>query len=581
VNGTVAAGAILAGNDLTVNLYKADGTSLLGTSTVDAAGHFTIKVANYDGVVVAKVSSGAANDYLDVATGQARNLSAKLMAVGTTGGDALAMNVNALSTVAALKAGAVFDGASATSLNATTANDANTGVATAFGLFDPTGGDIVSPILATGAANPAWTPATAVTAANRYGALLAALSGTDTVTGSMQATINNLAAGLSGTGTNALLSNAAIESLVTGGIAAGASAGGSGASTLAGIVTPMLAQGSSSLTVSTFAGDNILNAAEQAKPPVTMTGSVASGGSVKVNFGGTDHTAIVDGTALTWSYTLTAADFTAMGQGSEIITATSTANGVTSTARRAIVVDTVAPAATITDNVPGTATGAVTFTFGFSEAVTGFDASDVTVSAGTKGAFTAVGPTQYTLVVTPPAGGTGNLTVSIAASAATDLAGNPTAALTSAAQAYDTRGVAAVASQLVAVDVGHADAAIASSTDDGGPALRLDGAGIVFDLAGRHDAAHAGPLARVDLGGGSADTLVLTHADVIAAAGPHHPLFIDGNAGDTVVFQGKPGADDWIDAGTAMHGGHTYDVYRNAAHAEVLVDHAIARTFAG
>jgi hypothetical protein len=65
---------------------------------------------------------------------------------------------------------------------------------------------------------------------------------------------------------------------------------------------------------------------------------------------------------------------------------------------------------------------------------------------------------------------------------------------------------------------------------------------------------------------------VPAHADVLAATGPHHPLLGDA---------GRPVAEDWIDAGTASHGGHGYDVYHNGVHAQMLVDHAIARTFAG
>ncbi|MDB9539126.1 Ig-like domain-containing protein [Anabaenopsis arnoldii] len=68
---------------------------------------------------------------------------------------------------------------------------------------------------------------------------------------------------------------------------------------------------------------------------------------------------------------------------------------------------------TITDNVEGTATGNITYTFTFPQAVTDFNADDVTVTNGTKGAFNAVSGTEYTLVVTPNANFEGDLTVAV------------------------------------------------------------------------------------------------------------------------------------------------------------------------
>ncbi|WP_419859627.1 Ig-like domain-containing protein [Candidatus Palauibacter sp.] len=79
-------------------------------------------------------------------------------------------------------------------------------------------------------------------------------------------------------------------------------------------------------------------------------------------------------------------------------------------------------------------TSAFTATFTFSEDVTGFDTEDVTVTGGTKGAFTGSGA-DYTLAVTP-AGNGADVTVAVRANAATDGAGNaapPTAASKTAA----------------------------------------------------------------------------------------------------------------------------------------------------
>jgi hypothetical protein len=101
-----------------------------------------------------------------------------------------------------------------------------------------------------------------------------------------------------------------------------------------------------------------------------------------------------------------------------------------------VLVDTTAPTLTITDNATGMARVGidVLYTFNFSEAVTGFDASDVIISSGTKGTFTTVSSTQYTLSVSP----TSNTTIfmNVATGAATDAAGNASTAATQHEQTY-------------------------------------------------------------------------------------------------------------------------------------------------
>jgi hypothetical protein len=90
--------------------------------------------------------------------------------------------------------------------------------------------------------------------------------------------------------------------------------------------------------------------------------------------------------------------------------------------------DTTPPGVTIIDNVAGVASGPVTFTFTFTEPVTGFTAAKISVTGGSKGAFTEQSPSVYTLVVTPPAATTGTISVAIAAGAVADTAGNPSPA---------------------------------------------------------------------------------------------------------------------------------------------------------
>ncbi len=86
--------------------------------------------------------------------------------------------------------------------------------------------------------------------------------------------------------------------------------------------------------------------------------------------------------------------------------------------------DTTPPTCTITANPTADPTNAssITYTFTFNEPVTGFDTTDITVTNGTKGTFTATSTSVYTLVVTNT--GSVTQTVSVAAGRCTDLAGN-------------------------------------------------------------------------------------------------------------------------------------------------------------
>ena len=84
--------------------------------------------------------------------------------------------------------------------------------------------------------------------------------------------------------------------------------------------------------------------------------------------------------------------------------------------------DTAAPSLTITDNTTGTATSAVTYTFSFSEDVTGFSKSDIAVSGGSKGTFSGSGD-SYSLIVSPTSDSSGTITVDVD-DVATDAAGN-------------------------------------------------------------------------------------------------------------------------------------------------------------
>jgi hypothetical protein len=160
---------------------------------------------------------------------------------------------------------------------------------------------------------------------------------------------------------------------------------------------------------------------------VTLSGPAAAGAVVTVSGGPSTYTVSVAVTAqgtLTSTFPAGAAtDFA----GNPSAAPTSTDNTVT--------FDSVGPTVTINQGAtqadPANASPIV-FTALFSEAVTGFDTADVTLSGpAATGAIATVsgGPSTYTVSVTATAQGA--LTVTIPAGAATDSAGNPSAASTS------------------------------------------------------------------------------------------------------------------------------------------------------
>ena len=98
-----------------------------------------------------------------------------------------------------------------------------------------------------------------------------------------------------------------------------------------------------------------------------------------------------------------------------------------------------APAVVISGVTSAAATGPVTFTFTFSQPVSAFPTSAVTVTNGTVAASTTmVSANQYTLVINPTANATGAMTVSVAAGAFTSSSGVANTAGASVSQTFNT-----------------------------------------------------------------------------------------------------------------------------------------------
>ncbi len=287
VNVSVIAGPLVAGNGLTVNLYQADGSTLLGSTKLSDSGNCSFDVGTYTGVLIAKVrddDSGAnISDYIDEASGQARDLTASLMALGVASTGTTTLNINALTTVAALKAGAVYGGASTQAITAAAVVQTNDAVASAFGLVDLAGTSIVTTVDASGKPNPAYTPES-LTPGEKYGAVLAALSGVDAAnSGNAQVTIDHLNANLAITGSSGTLAIGTVEELIVGARSAAGSTSGSIDTSLTAVVSSLTTKVSASVSIDHIAGDDVINLSEQT---TTITGSTVAGASVSLGFGG-------------------------------------------------------------------------------------------------------------------------------------------------------------------------------------------------------------------------------------------------------------------------------------------------------
>ncbi len=129
--------------------------------------------------------------------------------------------------------------------------------------------------------------------------------------------------------------------------------------------------------------------------------------------------------------------------------------------------DATAPTVGIT-GVPAriNSTAALTATFTFSEAVTGFATGSVTVSGGTKGQFSG-GGTTYTLAVTPA--GSADVVVTVAANSATDGLNTGPASPVSATATWDPPRLVLSPTALVIAEGANADYAVSLATEPTGP----------------------------------------------------------------------------------------------------------------
>ena len=184
--------------------------------------------------------------------------------------------------------------------------------------------------------------------------------------------------------------------------------------------------------------------------------------------------------------------------------------------------DAVAPTVEIS-GIPAriNSTGALTATFTFSEAVTGFDADDVAVAGGDKGAFGGSG-TDYTLAVTPD--GDEDVTVTVAAAAATDGINTGPASAAAATAAWD---------------------ASAPTVEIGGIPARINSTGALTATFTFSEAVTGFDADDVAVAGGDKGAFAATSATVYTLA-----LMPDGNA-DVTVTVAADAATDGVNTGPA------------------------------
>nr|MDH4478510.1 cadherin repeat domain-containing protein [Rhodoferax sp.] len=200
VQGQLTAGPTVSGHGLGVDVFQADGKTLLGHVKINPDGSFTVNVGAYTGVIIAKITDeNTNNDYMDEASGEAKDLDddVVLMAVANVSSGITVININPITTIAALKAGMTSNGElgnSATLLSKEQVTGANAVVASALGLDNILITKPVTTVIADGTANPDFDTAE-MSAGETYGALLASLSGVDQTHGTA-ATIQLVEAGI-------------------------------------------------------------------------------------------------------------------------------------------------------------------------------------------------------------------------------------------------------------------------------------------------------------------------------------------------------------------------------------------------
>jgi hypothetical protein len=207
------------------------------------------------------------------------------------------------------------------------------------------------------------------------------------------------------------------------------------------------------ISVGTIAGDDLITLAEiaggiQITGVTSLTSAATNAFSVTVSDGVVTNAATVTSNSSgNWSASLSKAQVFALKTGplTAYAAVTDSGSGITVYAVRFLALALNNPTLAIADNVASTATNTIAFSFTFSEVVTGFTAGDITISAGTAGAFSGSG-SNYTLLVTPPANSSGTIALTVPDGAANATSTARPSVGAAASQAYNTTAAASAPS---------------------------------------------------------------------------------------------------------------------------------------
>ncbi|MFK7408765.1 Ig-like domain-containing protein, partial [Acinetobacter baumannii] len=177
---------------------------------------------------------------------------------------------------------------------------------------------------------------------------------------------------------------------------------------------------SADITAPVVALDDVLT--NDSTPALTGTVNDPTA-TVVVNVDGVDYPAVNNGDG-TWTLADNTLPVLADGPHTVSVTATDVAGNVSTPVTGTVTVDATAPTLAITTDDLALAAGEdANITFTFSEAVAGFDVSDITVVGGTLTGLTTTDNITWTAVFTPDGTGTAP-SIAVADGSYTDVAGN-------------------------------------------------------------------------------------------------------------------------------------------------------------
>ncbi len=419
-NMTISAAAGVLQSQVTVKIYDKDGNLLATQEHNFSSGALVFKIKNgYQGPILAKVenSNGATGDYINEASNQLVDLGTDLRAMASANGaDDVAINITPLTELAVRKAGITGNTLTATNLAT------NQKIANLFGIDD-----ILGPAVTV--LDTQYDASNGLSAAEKYGNLLAALAGSDNKTGGQKQTLDQLETRIVDNSSTLALTQEGVKLIKE------------GLDYFEGGVNSAKADLQHSLLMAPFieqANDGLTLAEANAGVLVQVAGAKI-GDTVTLHWG---HQVITHNVL-----NLNAQDSVEISVASNIVSAyqgevavSAQINAGKQSPAVIISVDSEAPKVAIimADNaLKSGETSLVTFTF--DETPTGFTQGDITVENGSLSSFTVTADDKvYTATFTPTVNIEDTSNIISVGTGYTDAAGNAGTANTSANYTIDT-----------------------------------------------------------------------------------------------------------------------------------------------